>query len=148
MPLIFLVNYMNNYFLNGMQAKLLRELNATSAMEMGGLDYDVVLNAYEKINIEFFYTVREEHASVILSHFVHDMSSDELILRQSAYRIMLLFVEFCGKILDEEVKCNEGHWSGACIRRMINGFLLKHMGDAMNKEAAAQKVCKQKTTYF
>ncbi|KAM7486094.1 hypothetical protein LguiA_002103 [Lonicera macranthoides] len=121
-------------------AKLLRELNETSALEMGGLDYDTVLGAYEKINIDFFYTVREEHASVILSHFVHDMSSEELILRQSAYRILLLFVDFCGKILNEEVKLNEGCWSGASVERMINNFLLKHMGDGMNKEAAAQKV--------
>lgn len=131
-----------------MQAKLLRELNETSALEMGGLDYDTVLGAYEKINIDFFYTVREEHASVILSHFVHDMSSEELILRQSAYRILLLFVDFCGKILNEEVKLNEGYWSGACVERMINNFLLKHMGDGMNKEAAAQKVSNSKQLFF
>jgi U3 small nucleolar RNA-associated protein 20 len=118
-------------------AKLLRQLNATSTYDLGGLDYDVVLDTYEKIDINLFYSVREEHASVILAHFVHDMSSEELILRQSAFRIMLLFVDFCGKILNEEG--NEGQWSSACIQRMINNFLFKHMGDAMIKDSATQK---------
>ncbi|WOG89602.1 hypothetical protein DCAR_0208840 [Daucus carota subsp. sativus] len=122
-------------------ANLLRELNATSTSEIGGLDYDTIIGAYDKINIEFFFDVPEEHALVILSHFVHDMSSEELILRQSAYRLLLLFVEFCGRILDEEAKSEkEGRWSSACIQQIINKFLLKHMGDAMNKEAAVQKV--------
>lgn len=108
---------------------------------MGGLDYDTIMGAYDKINIDFFYNVQEEHALVILSHFVHDMSSEELILRQSAYRLMLLFVEFCGQILDQEVKSEkEGCWSRASIQHIINNFLLKHMGDAMNKEATVQKV--------
>lgn len=124
-----------------MQANLLHELNAPSTSEMGGLDYDAILGAYEKINIDFFYDVQVEHALVILSHFVHDMSSEELILRQSAYRLLLLFVEFCGRILDQEAKLEEEVcWSGACIQHIINKFLLKHMGDAMNKEATVQKV--------
>ncbi|KAK1375649.1 DRIM domain-containing protein [Heracleum sosnowskyi] len=122
-------------------ADLLHELNAPSTSEMGGLDYDTIIGAYDKINIDFFYDVQEEHALVILSHFVHDMSSEELILRQSAYRLMLLFVEFCGQILDQEVKSEkEGCWSRASIQHIINNFLLKHMGDAMNKEATVQKV--------
>lgn len=122
-------------------ANLLHELNAPSTSEMGGLDYDTIIGAYDKINIDFFYSVQEEHALVILSHFVHDMSSEELILRQSAYRLMLLFVEFCGQILDQEVKSEkEGCWSRASIQHIINNFLLKHMGDAMNKEATVQKV--------
>ncbi|KAA8534172.1 hypothetical protein F0562_031635 [Nyssa sinensis] len=121
-------------------AKLVRELNATSAMEMGGLDYDTVISAYEKITIGFFYTVRKEHALIILSHSVHDMSSEELILRHSAYRLLLSFVEFSAEVLDREVMSDEGYWSGACIQCIINNFLLKHMGDAMNKEASVQKL--------
>ncbi|KAK3010833.1 hypothetical protein RJ639_012410 [Escallonia herrerae] len=121
-------------------AQLLCELNATSPLEMGGLDYDTILGAYGKLNIEVFYNIPEEHALVILSQFVHDMSSEELILRHSAYRVLLLFVEFCGIVLEGEVKPDEGCWSGACIQRLINNFLLKHMGDAMNREASVQKV--------
>ncbi|KAK2988996.1 hypothetical protein RJ640_013987 [Escallonia rubra] len=120
--------------------QLLCELNATSPLEMGGLDYDTILGAYGKLNIELFYTIPEEHALVILSQFVHDMSSEELILRHSAYRVLLLFVEFCGIVLEGEVKPDKGCWSGACIQRLINNFLLKHMGDAMNREASVQKV--------
>lgn len=121
-------------------ANLLRELNAPSISEMGDLDYDTILGAYDKIKIDFFYSVREEHALVILSHFVHDMSSEELILRQSAYRVMLLFVEFSGQILDQDVQNEKECWSAACIQCIINKFLLKYMGDAMNKEASVQKV--------
>ncbi|KAI3808247.1 hypothetical protein L1987_24196 [Smallanthus sonchifolius] len=80
-------------------AKLLRELNATSPMEIDVLDYDVVIGAYEKINIDFFCGVREEQTLIILSHCVHDMSSLDLILRNSAYGLLLLFLEFCQKII-------------------------------------------------
>ncbi|THG05804.1 hypothetical protein TEA_026415 [Camellia sinensis var. sinensis] len=121
-------------------ATLLRELNATSAMEMGGLDYDSIISAYDKINEDFFYTVREKHALVILSHAVHDMSSGELILRQSGYRLLLSFVEFSAGIVDRELKSDDQFWSEACIQRIINKFLFKHMGDAMNKETPIQKV--------
>ncbi|CAL5416773.1 unnamed protein product [Camellia sinensis] len=121
-------------------ATLLRELNATSAMEMGGLDYDSIISAYDKINEDFFYTVREKHALVILSHAVHDMSSGELILRQSGYRLLLSFVEFSAGIVDRELKSDDQFWSEACIQWIINKFLFKHMGDAMNKETPIQKV--------
>ncbi|PSS35668.1 Small subunit processome component like [Actinidia chinensis var. chinensis] len=121
-------------------AKLLRELNSTSAMEMGGLDYESVLNAYEKINKDFFYSVGEKHALVILSHAVHDMTSEELILRQSGYRLLLSFVEFSAEIFDRELESDDQCWSEVCILRIINNFLFKHMGDAMNKGAPIQKV--------
>ncbi|KAL6970972.1 hypothetical protein U1Q18_030651 [Sarracenia purpurea var. burkii] len=96
-------------------AKLVRELNSTSAMEMGGLDYDTIISAYEKINRDFFYTVGEKHALVILSHAVHDMSSEDLILRQSGYRSLLSFVEFSGEILDRELVSDDQCWSEVWI---------------------------------
>ncbi|KAI8539167.1 hypothetical protein RHMOL_Rhmol09G0160300 [Rhododendron molle] len=121
-------------------AELVRELNSTFAMEMGGLDYDGIINAYEKINKDFFYTVREKHALLILSHAVHDLSSEELVLRQSGFKLVLSFVEFSAEILDREMKSDDQSWSESCIQRTINKFLLKHMGDAMNKEASIRKV--------
>ncbi|KAL6970989.1 hypothetical protein U1Q18_030668 [Sarracenia purpurea var. burkii] len=121
-------------------AKLVRELNSTSAMEMGGLDYDTIISAYEKINKDFFYTVGEKHALVILSHAVHDMSSEDLILRQSGYRSLLSFVEFSGEILDRELVSDDQCWSEVCIQRIINKFLFRNMGDAMSKGAPVQKV--------
>lgn len=123
-----------------MQAKLVRELNSTSAVEMGGLDYDIIISAYEKINKDFFYTVKEKHALVILSHAVHDMSSEELILRQSAFRLLLSYIEFSAEILEQEMKSDDQSCSESCVHRIINKFFFKHMGDAMNKEASTQKV--------
>ncbi|XP_073273960.1 uncharacterized protein [Primulina huaijiensis] len=120
-------------------ARILRELNASSEMEMGGLDYDKVICAYDKITVEFFYTIQEKHAMVILAHSIRDMSSEELILRQSAFRLLLNFIEFCGKIHNGSLSSNEV-WSVAGIQHLANNFILKHMGNAMGKEGAAQKV--------
>lgn len=134
-----------------MQAKLLRELNATSAMEIGELDYDAIVNAYENITIHFFRNVREDHALVILSHIVHDMSSEELVLRHSAYRSLLSFVEFVSQLISKdscyhaevseaEFKPNDGNWRKGGGQRMICKFLLKHLGSAMGREASGKKV--------
>nr|XP_018626916.1 small subunit processome component 20 homolog isoform X2 [Nicotiana tomentosiformis] len=120
-------------------AKLLRELNATSTVELGDLDYDTIIAAYEKISADFFHTVPEEHALIILSHAIHDMSSGDLILRQSAYRLLLSFVEFSSQVLDRKLK-SEQESSGAWVRHILSNFFLKHMGTAMNKEDSIQKV--------
>ncbi|KAK6117565.1 hypothetical protein DH2020_048693 [Rehmannia glutinosa] len=120
-------------------AKILRELNATSEVEMGALDYDKVLCAYDKVNVKFFCTVPEEHAFPLLAHSVHDMSSEEMILRQSALRLLLSFIEFSGEILNGSLKSNH-IWSEASIQRIVNNFFLKHMGNAMDKEGAVKKV--------
>lgn len=120
-------------------ARILRELNASSVTEIGGLDYDKVICAYDKVTVEYFYTIQEEHALVILAHSIRDMSSEELILRQSAFRLMLNFIDFSGKILAGSLTSNEV-WSVAGIQHLANNFILKHMGNAMGKEGAAQKV--------
>lgn len=120
-------------------ANLLRELNATSTVELGDLDYDTVIAAYEKISADFFHTVPEEHALIILSHAIHDMSSGDLILRQSAYKLLLSFVEFSSQIVDRELK-SEQESSGAWVRHILSNFFLKHMGTAMNKEDTIKKV--------
>lgn len=135
----------------GTQAKLVRDLNATSAAELGSLDYDTIINAYEKICVNFFYAIHEDHALVILSHCVYDMSSEELILRHSAYRSLLSFVEFSALILGQEGKGQQemtyklimhdnGCWTRASIQRIINKFLLKHMGVTLSRETAVKKV--------
>lgn len=120
-------------------ANLLRQLNATSTVELGDLDYDTVIAAYEKISADFFHTVPEEHALIVLSHAIHDMSSGDLILRQSAYRLLLSFVEFSSQILNRGLK-SEQESSGAWVRHILSNFFLKHMGNAMNKEDTIQKV--------
>ena len=87
--------------------------------------------------MEFFYTIPENQALVILSRCIYDMSSNELILRHSADRLLVSFVEFSVPILKLEVKSDhemseatvtsiaDGYWTEACIQRMINKFLLK-----------------------
>ncbi|VFR01143.1 unnamed protein product [Cuscuta campestris] len=119
-------------------AKLLRELNASSASEMGDLEYDTIIAAYGQLNVDFFHNVEEEHALMILSNSVRDMSSEELILRQSAFRVLSSFIVFSGQILELEVKPNHGY-SGPWVMHIASTFLLKHMGNAMNKEGPVRK---------
>lgn len=125
-------------------------LNATSAMEIGGLDFDKIINSYEKIDVGFFCATPEEHVLVVLSQCVHDMSSEELILRHSAYRALLSFVEFSSSILGQggmdhheqidDMTLSDNRWSKMCIMRVTNKFILKHMGQAMNRETSVKKV--------
>lgn len=120
--------------------KFLRELNATTSMDMGSLDYDRVISAYEQINKDFFYTVKQKHALLILSHAVHDMVSDEMILRQSGYGLLLSFIDFLAEILNQGLILEDLEWGNVTIEKIINKFLLKHMGDAMNNDSSVHKV--------
>ncbi|KAJ9701862.1 hypothetical protein PVL29_003886 [Vitis rotundifolia] len=133
---IFLVFLLKQAFRYSV-ANLISELNATSVMEMGGLDYDTIVHAYEKISMKFFNTIPKNQALVILPCCIYDMSSNELTLRHSAYRLLVSFVEFSVPILKLEVKSDhemseamvtsiaDGYWTEACIQRMINKILLK-----------------------
>ncbi|KAJ4846039.1 hypothetical protein Tsubulata_002554 [Turnera subulata] len=124
-------------------AKLLRDFNATSDTEIGGLDCDIG-NAYEKIDINFFCTIQKDHVLVLLSHCVNDMSSEELILRHSAYRSLLSFVEFSalflgGEVENQNMATNGGGWTRASILQAINKFLLRHVGAAMKAGISVRK---------
>ncbi|MED6178986.1 hypothetical protein PIB30_112672, partial [Stylosanthes scabra] len=81
-------------------AKILRQLNTTSTL--GWPDHDAILDAYRIINNDFFATVQVEHALLVLSHCVHDVSSEETTFMYSAYSSLLSFVEFFSLILCEE----------------------------------------------
>ncbi|XP_062008273.1 U3 small nucleolar RNA-associated protein 20 [Rosa rugosa] len=131
-------------------AKLVQDLNATSITEIDSLDYDRVLNAYGKITVDMFNTIQEDHALVILSHCVYDMSSDESTLRHRAYDSLLSFVEFSalilGKVLNndsempDKMLASEDHcWTKVCIQRIISKFLLKHMANAMKSGTAVRE---------
>ncbi|KAL0366725.1 UNVERIFIED_CONTAM: Small subunit processome component 20 [Sesamum radiatum] len=106
---------------------------------MGGFDYDKILSAYQKVNVQFFYTITEEHALPILAQSIHDMSSEELILRQSAFRLLLSFIEFSAEILNRSPK-SDLIWSEVSIQHIVHNFFLKYMGNAMDKEGAVKKV--------
>ncbi|KAF6153049.1 hypothetical protein GIB67_034771 [Kingdonia uniflora] len=136
---------------NLMQGKLVKELNAISVTEMGELDYDTRVNAYDSIRPEFFFTVRDDHALVVLSHSIYDMSSEELILRQSACRLFLSFIKFSAFVLgSNETKGPEAPkestlldtdscWTKTRVRHIIKKFILKHMEEGMNKEITIQR---------
>ncbi|KAI3984708.1 hypothetical protein MKX01_039325 [Papaver californicum] len=129
-------------------AKFVHDLNAMSISEMDELDYDTRINAYESVNSGFFYRLRKDHALVILSHTVHDLSSEELIIRQSASRLLLSFIQFSSKVLGSDpMDCEEmiepmaasETWTKACVERIIKNFILKHMGEAMSREISIQR---------
>lgn len=137
-----------------MQAKLVQDLNATSITEIGSLDYDKVISTYEQISVDIFYKIREDHVLVILSHCVYDMSSEELILRHSAYKSLHSFVEFAAQILGQIVNnhcempdmpdkmqaSDDHYWTRPCIQRITSKFLLKHMGNALKRGTSVRKV--------
>lgn len=130
-----------------MQAKLLRQLNATSTL--GWLDHDAILDAYRIFNTDFFRNVQVEHALLILSHCVHDMSSKETTFICSAHSSLLSFVDFSALIFYHEgnseqglsvMKNTDGCWTKSCIQRVTKKFLLKHMANAMDGPLAVRKV--------
>lgn len=127
-------------------AKLLRQLNATSTL--GWLDHDAILNAYRIINTDFFRNVQVEHALLILSHCVRDMSSEETTFMCSAHSSLLSFVDFSALILCQEgnseeqlpvLKNTDSCWTKSCIQRITKKFLLKHMADAMDGSISVRK---------
>ena len=89
-------------------ANLINELNVTSVMETSGLDYDTIVYAYEKISMEFFNNISENQALAILSRCIYDMSSNELILRHNAYRLLVSSAELSVQIPKLEVKSDHG----------------------------------------
>lgn len=128
-------------------ANLVRELNATSAIEIDALDFDTIINAYDQISEEYFKGIREEQAIVILSHCIFDMMSEDLTLRQRAYGSLLAFIDFSALLVGSTEKNQEQQimavdgisWTDARIQRIVDKFLLKHMGDAMSKETTRRK---------
>ncbi|XP_057544903.1 uncharacterized protein LOC130824041 isoform X1 [Amaranthus tricolor] len=121
-------------------AKLVSELNAISALEMGDLDFDAIINAYDRITPDYFFGVGEDQAIVILSHCIYDIKSEELILRQSAYKSLLSFVNFSAMIIEgEKMVLNGSYWNNSRVQHIVNKFLLKHMGDAMSKGTSMRK---------
>ncbi|KAJ0966400.1 hypothetical protein J5N97_027538 [Dioscorea zingiberensis] len=141
-------------------SNLLHRLNAVSSLEIGEPDYDTRVEAYQSIRPELFSLCKEDHALVILSQCVYDMSSEELVFRQSASRALLSFIQFAGPILNAEKKdCDEiiskfepqdnkttlkpcgtnVAWTKAFIQKIIKKIFLSNMGEAMKKDIIVQK---------
>uniref|UniRef100_A0A7N1A2N7 ARM repeat superfamily protein n=1 Tax=Kalanchoe fedtschenkoi TaxID=63787 RepID=A0A7N1A2N7_KALFE len=131
-------------------AGLLRQLNATSSVDIGGLDFDASIRAYGKITADSFRAVRPDHVVLILSHLIYDMSSEEIILRHSAYRSLLSFVDFASSALSKNLTEDGGEvimtdindkscWTEEQILRIINKIIINHLGNVMSKPTPGQK---------
>lgn len=90
--------------------------------------------------------------AAILSHCVYDMSSEELILRQSASRALQSFLDFSASVMNNDVskysiddKSRETNTKSICtmdcIQKILEKTYLHNMGVAMTKDMSIQKVC-------
>ncbi|KAM0879606.1 hypothetical protein ACQ4PT_034126 [Festuca glaucescens] len=133
-------------------ARLLRDLNAVSTSELGELDYDMRIKAYDTVQPQLFHGMQEEHMGAILSHCVYDMSSKELIFRQSASRALQSFLGFSASVMNNDLECSvetatvergENNSSNVCTKGRIQQILertyLHNMGSAMCKDISVQK---------
>ncbi|KAL6615458.1 hypothetical protein ACP70R_037728 [Stipagrostis hirtigluma subsp. patula] len=133
-------------------ARSMQDLNAVSTSGLGEVDYDRRLGAYDKIEPQFFLGMREEHVGAILYHCVYDMSSEELIFRQSASRALQSFLDFSASIMNNESKTSietadlkpEENDTGnictkGCIQQILERTYLHNMGVAMTKDISVQK---------
>ncbi|KAG0488452.1 hypothetical protein HPP92_007263 [Vanilla planifolia] len=135
---------------------LLQKLNAMSSVDIGELDYDTRVIAYETISPELFSSHVADHALVILSQCIYDMSSDELILRQCASKSLLAFIHFASSLLKKDTEnsladgaaCKEAptgvetgqlNWTKAGIQWVIKSIFLKNMKESMTKDISIQK---------
>lgn len=125
-------------------------MNAISAMEVDDLDYEKIVKAYVEINEDFFNKSSEQHAMIILSQSIYNISSESIMLRGSAQKLLSSFIDFSASILCEEasahsefgkeVKIAAGSWTGDRILCILRNFILKHIGDAINRGGIIIKV--------
>uniref|UniRef100_A0ACD5UJH9 Uncharacterized protein n=1 Tax=Avena sativa TaxID=4498 RepID=A0ACD5UJH9_AVESA len=133
-------------------ARLLQDLNAVSTSELGELDYDRRIKAYDAVQPQLFHGMQIEHIGAILSHCVYDMSSEELIFRQSASRALQSFLGFSASVMDNDHKCSietatvkpgENNSRSVCtkghIQQILERTYLHNMGSAMCKDISVQK---------
>ncbi|KAJ7564585.1 hypothetical protein O6H91_02G024400 [Diphasiastrum complanatum] len=87
-------------------ADILADMNAMSRTTVGEYDYDARLNAYARVTASFLAQLRRTECLLLLSHFVHDMASEDMSLRHSASNCLQLFVRFAAT-LSEDVDDND-----------------------------------------
>ncbi|CAE5958438.1 unnamed protein product [Arabidopsis arenosa] len=120
-------------------AKCVRDMNSRSPMEVDDLDYEKIIDAYGKIDADFFNKSSEQHVMIILSQSIYNISSEELTLKDSARNLLCLFIEFSASILCQEVVKSDARWTGDRILWIMNKFILKHIGDALNRGISCGK---------
>ncbi|WZZ58743.1 hypothetical protein YC2023_058850 [Brassica napus] len=103
-------------------AKCVSDMNATSPMEVDDLDYETIMDAYANIDVDFFNESSEQHMMIILSQ------TSLLCQEASAH-------SDSGK----EVSKSVARWTGDRVLWIMNKFILKHIGDAVNNGISSGK---------
>lgn len=125
-------------------------MNAISAMEVDDLDYEKIVDAYVEINADFFNKSSEQHTMIILSQSIYNISSESIMLRGSAQTLLSSFIDFSAAILSQEASAHSGFgkeikiadasWTGNRILFILRSFILKHIGNAINRGGTIIKV--------
>ncbi|KAJ0262956.1 ARM repeat superfamily protein [Hirschfeldia incana] len=124
-------------------AKRVRDMNSISAMEVDDLDYERIVNAYVEIDSDFFTKSSKQHTLIILSQSLYNLSSESIMLRGSAHKLLSSFIDFSASILCQEASTNSGvgkevkiaddaSWTGNHALSFVD-FILKHIADAISK---------------
>lgn len=108
-------------------------MNAISAMEVDDIDYEKIVNAYVEINADFFNRSSEQHTLIILSQSIYNLSSESIMLRGSAQKLLSSFIDFSASILCQEASTHSGF--GKEVK-----FILTHIGDAISRGGVIMKV--------
>lgn len=132
-----------------LQAKRIRDMNAISAMEVDDLDYERIVNSYVEIDADFFTKSSKQHTMIILSQSLYNLSSESIMLRGSAHKLLSSFIDFSASILCQEasahsgvakeVKIADASWTGKHTLSIVD-FILKHITDAVSKGGNIVKV--------
>ncbi|XP_013750413.2 U3 small nucleolar RNA-associated protein 20-like isoform X1 [Brassica napus] len=123
-------------------AKRIRDMNSISAMEVDDLDYERIANAYVEIDSDFFAKSSKQHTMIILSQSLYNLSSESIMIRGSAHKLLSSFIEFSASILcqeasahsgvGKEVKIADASWTGKHTLSIVD-FILKHIADAISR---------------
>ncbi|CAH8355708.1 unnamed protein product [Eruca vesicaria subsp. sativa] len=123
-------------------AKRVRDMNAISVMEVDDLDYERIVSAYVEIDSDFFKKSSKQHTMIILSQSLYNLSSESIMIRGSAHKLLSSFIDFSASILcqeasahsgvDKEVKIANASWTGNHALSFVD-FILKHIANAISK---------------
>ncbi|KAG5385531.1 hypothetical protein IGI04_037001 [Brassica rapa subsp. trilocularis] len=130
-------------------AKCVSDMNATSPMEVDDLDYETIMDAYAKIDVDFLNESSEQDMMIILSQSLYNMASKEVMLKDCACNLLCTFIEFSASILSQEASAHSNNgkevsksvarWTGDRVLWIMNKFILKHIGDAVNNGISSGK---------
>ncbi|CAH2077407.1 unnamed protein product [Thlaspi arvense] len=124
-------------------AKRVRDMNAISAMEVDDLDYEKIVNAYVEIDADFFNRSSVQHTMIILSQSIYNISSESIMLRGCAQKLLSSFIDFSSSVLCQEASADSGFgkgvkiaddasWTQVRVLSILRKFILKHIGDAIS----------------